>query len=65
MAGPFKTALLIDFLLVCLRRLTFSQQQEKVSKKCRPSSAGRADFSQITFGDAQRNIAYNLTDIKI
>jgi hypothetical protein len=44
-------------LTPCLRRLTFFQQQKKVSKKCRPSSAGRADFPQITSGDAWGKIA--------
>jgi len=43
--------------LFCLRRLTFFQQPKKVSKKGRPSSAGEADFPQITFEDAQRNLA--------
>jgi len=36
-------------MLVCLRRVTFCQQQQKVTKKCRPSSAGGADFPQIPF----------------
>ena len=44
----------------CLRRLTFFQQQKKVSKKCRPSSAGEADFPQIPIENATRNLAYEI-----
>lgn len=41
-----------------LRRLTFCQQQQKVSKKCRPSSAREADFPQIASEDAHDYLAY-------
>jgi hypothetical protein len=44
--------------IVCLRRLTFFQQPKKVSKKGRPSSAGKADFSQIPLKSAKDEVAY-------
>jgi hypothetical protein len=46
------------FYFSCLRRLTFVQQQTKVSKKCRPSSAGKADFPQKPSVGVQSNLAY-------
>jgi hypothetical protein len=40
------------FIFLCLRRITFCQQQQKVIKKCRPSGAGKADFPQMPSVDA-------------
>ena len=47
----------VVFCNYCLRRLTFCQQQQKVSKKCRPSSAGEADFPQIALWNARDGMA--------
>jgi copper(I)-binding protein len=45
------------FRWVCLRRLTFFQQLKKVSKKSRPSGAGRADFPQISSAGTTDHLA--------
>jgi hypothetical protein len=56
------------FLIFCLRRLTFFQQQKKVSKKCRPSGAGEANFPQIATGDvpdAVANVGWCFFKVKV
>ena len=58
--ADFKNKNASKYLLAffCLRRVTFCQQQQKVTKKCRSSGAGRADFPQITIEGSHRNLAY-------
>ena len=48
----------VGFYMFCLRRLTFFQQLKKVSKKSRPSGAGRADFPQISSVGTTDHLAY-------